>query len=134
NVYPLACPTFVPMIESGIIKGKQVQDTVSKALKSYKYTNIDTLILGCTHYPIIKESIQNLFGNRIRVVSSAEETAKETSKLLDVLDLLESNITTKRSEHKFYTSGNLNQFAKLTKIIFQNEIDHIEKYKSQYNI
>lgn len=134
KVYPLACPTFVPMIEDGIIKGKQVQDTVSEALEPYKHTNIDTLILGCTHYPIIKESIYNWFDNRIRVVSSAEETTRETGKLLNMLHLLESDVAIKKPNHEFYTSGNLNQFVKLTKIIFQNEIDHIEKYEFQLNM
>src|SRR5690625_3225704 len=71
----IACPTFVPMIERGELEGKKAEEQVKKALNIFNKEKIDTLILGCTHYPLIKNVIQKVLGDKIKIVSSGEETA-----------------------------------------------------------
>lgn len=117
-VSALACPLFVPMIEQGILSGSQAEDIVEESLQLPKRNNrMDTLILGCTHYPLIKDSIQKVIGQHVAVISSSEETARETSTILDVHSLLFSG--DRIPNHEFYTTGELNIFIKISKSIFQ---------------
>ena len=72
-----ACPLFVPLVEEGWTDNDVVQMTVKAYLGSLKQSGIDTLILGCTHYPLIKKVIRSFMGSDVWLVDSAEETAKE---------------------------------------------------------
>ena len=76
-MYSRACPLFVPLVEEGWTDNDVVQMTVKAYLGSLKQSGIDTLILGCTHYPLIKKVIRKFMGSGVRLVDSAEETAKE---------------------------------------------------------
>src|SRR5690625_2252076 len=79
EVTSLACPLFVPMVEKGIIHGPQAIKVVEDSLTPLKTTNqIDTLVLGCTHYPLLEDTIQQVMGDDIQIISSSEETARET--------------------------------------------------------
>lgn len=121
NIIPhsLACPPFVPMVEAGVHAGPKADRIVSDTLAPLKKTNIDTLILGCTHYPLIRDTIQKAMGEAVTVISSSEETARETSAMLEVHHLLnEGNHTAK---HLFYTTGELELFTKITQTIFQDD-------------
>src|SRR5262249_20537589 len=77
EVYSRACPLFVPLVEEGWTDNDVVHMTVRAYLGSLKQSGIDTLILGCTHYPLIKKVIRSFMGSDVRLVDSAEETAKE---------------------------------------------------------
>lgn len=77
RVYAKACPLFVPVIEEGITDGDIVYSIVEYYLKDLKEKPIDLLILGCTHYPLIKKVIQDYMGERVKVVDSAECVAKD---------------------------------------------------------
>src|SRR6185369_17567213 len=77
EVYSRACPLFVPLVEEGWTDNAVVEMTVKAYLGSFKQSGIDTLILGCTHYPLLKKAIRKYLGNTVRLVDSAEETAKE---------------------------------------------------------
>lgn len=128
-VYSLACPLLVPMVEKGILTGEQAKQSVSQSLLSIRDTNqIDTLILGCTHYPLIKEMIQTVIGKNVTIVSSSEETARETSAILDVHQLLYTG--TRFPNHKFYTTGNLNVFKEISNNIFRDHDDYIHSVTS----
>lgn len=82
EVYSRACPLFVPLVEEGWLDNAVVKTTVESYLGSLKRSGIDTLILGCTHYPLLKKAIQKFMGRGVRLVDSAEETAKEVATLL----------------------------------------------------
>src|SRR5690625_4893184 len=119
HVKALSCPLFVPMVEQGILSGKQAEQVIEETLKPLHSDNdIDTLILGCTHYPLIKETIQMTLGEQITLISSSEETARETSTVLDVHHLL--NQGSKMPEHQFYATGDLAIFTKISQAIFEN--------------
>jgi glutamate racemase len=82
EVYSRACPLFVPLVEEGWTDNAVVEMTVKAYLGSLKQSGIDTLILGCTHYPLLKKAIRTFMGAGVRLVDSAEETAKEVEFLL----------------------------------------------------
>lgn len=117
KVYSLACPLFVPMVEKGILDGPEAEQVIETSLISFKdKPMIDTLILGCTHYPLIKDTIQDVLGDSISIISSSEETAREASTVLDVNNLL--NESNHNPEHEFYATGDLQLFKEISSRLF----------------
>ena len=82
EIFTRACPLFVPLAEEGWTDNEIARATVAAYLESIKASGIDTLILGCTHYPLLKKAIGRFLGRRVRLVDSAEETAREVSEKL----------------------------------------------------
>jgi glutamate racemase len=82
EVYSRACPLFVPLVEEGWTGNAVVAMTVRQYLAGFKQSGIDTLILGCTHYPLLKKAIRQFMGSGVRLVDSAEETANEVETVL----------------------------------------------------
>jgi glutamate racemase len=76
EVYTRACPLFVPLVEEGWVDNEVARATVALYLGSLKHSGIDTLILGCTHYPLLKKCVAEFLGPGVCLVDSAEETAK----------------------------------------------------------
>lgn len=121
----LACPTFVPMVEQGILSGELANQTVEEALRPLKqFSEVDTLILGCTHYPLLKDVIQNVVGPEVALISSSEETARETSTILEINQLLSED--EEPCYHQFYTTGDVEIFTELTNKIFNSSIDNLK--------
>jgi len=83
RVYSKDCPLFVPLVEEGWAGDGIVDIAARKYLFPLKEKKIDTIILGCTHYPLLKSAIQKMMGKAVRLVDSAEETAKEAKNLLE---------------------------------------------------
>ncbi|MFC7061602.1 glutamate racemase [Halobacillus seohaensis] len=121
----LACPRFVPMIEDGVFKGEEAEAVVAQTLQPLKNkSNMDTLILGCTHYPIIKDLVQAEMGPHIQVISSGEETAREASLILAYHKSLEQgNIA---PVHEFFTTGNIEKFRHIANQWFEEPIQVLE--------
>jgi glutamate racemase len=88
RVFSKACPLFVPLIEEGWIEHRVTHEIASDYLKSLVDCEVDTLILGCTHYPLLKGVIQSVVGRNVILVDSAEETAKEVESRLKESRLL----------------------------------------------
>jgi glutamate racemase len=76
EIYTRACPLFVPLVEEGWVDNEVARATIALYLGSLKHSGIDTLILGCTHYPLLKKAIGAFLGPTVCLVDSAEETAK----------------------------------------------------------
>lgn len=95
SVHTRACPLFVPLVEEGWCAADDqiVALTVRRYLAGMKETGIDTLVLGCTHYPILKDAIQQELGPEITLVDSAEETARATAALLAKSGLRRGNVS-----------------------------------------
>ena len=113
KIIPLACPTFVPLVESGEYEGQFAFDLVAKGLKPLTNKKFDTVILGCTHYPIIQHHIEKIVGPDVFVLSSAEETAKEVHDVLEYYDQL--NTSNENPHHLFYTTGSVPIFQSIAK-------------------
>ncbi|MBM7584874.1 glutamate racemase [Bacillus pakistanensis] len=111
KVTSLACPKFVPLVESGEITGKMAEEIVAETLEPLKYTSIDTLILGCTHYPLLGPIIERFMGEGIEVINSGDETAREVSTILHYNKLLTKKST--KPKHAFYTTGSSEIFSKI---------------------
>lgn len=101
EVYEMACPLFTPLIEKGMIDSKEMDEAIDSYLKPLKEKEIDTLIFGCTHYPLLKEKIKKYFDYPINLINAGEY----------ILDELE-NKEIKKPILEFYTSGDEKEFAK----------------------
>jgi len=110
EVYSRACPLFVPLVEEGWIDNAVVEMTVKAYLGSLRQSGIDTLILGCTHYPLLKKAIRKYLGSGVRLVDSAEETAKEVELVL------KKNAMTRKAgkgTHSFFVTDAPDRFIKV---------------------
>lgn len=110
TVSQYACPLFVPVIEEGIVEDKITELIISKYLAPLKKLNADTVILGCTHYPVIKKHISRVLGSGVILVDSAEEIAKEAKELLTERLLLRRK---GKGSVQIYASDSPERFSKL---------------------
>lgn len=114
------CPNLVPLVEEGTATYEELQQKVSQELEPVQNKEIDTLILGCTHYPLISDVIQDVMGSDVSLISSAEETAREVSAILGHNGQLSSNA--EAPEHMFITSGDPHLFKKIAERFLEREI------------
>ena len=96
EVTAVACPRFVDFVERGITSGRQVLGLAEGYLEPLQRADVDTLVLGCTHYPLLSGLIQLAMGDEVTLVSSAEETAKDLLRVLTERDLLHPHPTSRR--------------------------------------
>jgi glutamate racemase len=122
EVTSLACPKFVPLVESGEYESRWAVEIVNETLVSIKNEPIDTLILGCTHYPLLEKIIQDVVGANVTVINSGDETASEVSAILDYQGML--NKTRSKPNHLFFTTGSTRIFSKIAQDWLQ--LNHIE--------
>lgn len=127
KVSSLSCPKFVPIVESGEFEGPIVDRVVTKTLKPLKKTKIDTLILGCTHYPLLGPVISRYMGNHVKVISSGDETAREASVILDYYHLL--NRSKEHPVHRFYTTGSKEIFSEIASKWLEQKINTVKTVK-----
>jgi len=96
------CPLFVPLAEEGWIDHKVTEMVAKEYLFPLKLQKIDTLVLGCTHYPILEKVIRGVFDNTIRIIDSGEATVVDVEELLDARDL--RNPSTMKANVQFFVS------------------------------
>jgi glutamate racemase len=108
----VACPRFVDFVERGITSGRQMLGLAEGYLEPLQRAGVDTLVLGCTHYPLLSGLIQLAMGDAVTLVSSAEETAKELLRVLTDLDLLRSH-DAPRATRLFEATGDPDAFLQL---------------------
>ncbi|WP_035722721.1 glutamate racemase [Gracilibacillus boraciitolerans] len=127
EVRDLACPPlFVPLVEKGVVSGEEAYHVVKKTLEPIKqFSEMDTLILGCTHYPMLRDIIQEVMGATVTVISSGEETAREVSTILAYHKKLYHGI--KEAQHHFYTTGNVNVFHEIASRWLAQKVDAVDQ-------
>lgn len=125
KVESLACPEFVPLVEKGNYTGNEAREIVEKALFPLLETNIDSLILGCTHYPLLAPIIKEVVGDKINIISSGEETAREVSALLYHKNLLFTG--ERKPSYLFYATGCVDTFKKIAYDWLKIDHFHVEK-------
>lgn len=113
HVHELACPKFVPIVESMEYRSAIAKMVVAESLMPFKQSKIDTLILGCTHYPLLKPLIQNFLGDQVKLIDSGAETVGEVSMLLDYFDLA-APPTKEALAHEFYATGSVDMFREIS--------------------
>ena len=125
KLFSAACPSFVDFVERGITSGPEIMDAARKYLLPLKEAGVDTLVLGCTHYPLLTGAISLVMGDQVTLVSSAEETAKDLYRVLVDNDLLRSESSTPTLV--FRATGDVADFEKLAKRFLGPEVSTVEK-------
>ncbi|WP_100405039.1 glutamate racemase [Bacillus solitudinis] len=127
RVESLACPPFVPLVERGVFEGEEAREIVAEALHPLKKKGFDTLILGCTHYPLLRQVIQEEVGDEIQLISSGDETAREVSGLLYHKGLLYTK--DRNPQHSFFTTGNADNFKCLADKWLEMNVERVRTIK-----
>ena len=117
-----ACPLFVPLVEEGLFEDRITEDVVSRYLHDMKEYEIDALVLGCTHYPLLRGVIGREMGESVKLVNPAYETAKSLKDLLKEKDLL--NVSGEKPEHKFFVSDGVDQFRSFANSILPYQVEN----------
>ena len=125
KVFGLACPLFVALAENGYIEKEAAYLIAEDYLKFMKKKGIDTLVLGCTHYPPLKKVIGKVMGNEVKLVDSADETARSVKKLL--IDLKLNNTSKRLKAHKYFVSDTPDKMKKMAKYFVGRPIKKVGK-------
>lgn len=121
KVFPVACPLFVLLAEEGKISGSVPEAIISDCLMPLKKKKIDTLILGCTHYPLLEKTIRKIMGPQISIINPAKILAQELKQFLKENPELEHKLK-KGKNHDFYFSDEPYNLAKISKICLKKNI------------
>jgi len=125
EVFGFPCPLFVPLVEEGWVEGEIVSLIARKYLDSLKDKGIDTIVLGCTHYPLLKRVIADVMGARVGLIDSAVETSQEIGKILETHGL--SNGQKKAPVREFFVTDSTERFLKVGEHFLGQKIEHLEK-------
>lgn len=121
KVDELATPLLVPAIEEGFKNHPVTHSIIYNYLSNKKLKNIETLILGCTHYPLLLEEIKQFYGNRVRVIDSPSIVANQLKMILEKHHLL--NADNSGATYQFFLSDLTKNFEKISRKFFGNSID-----------
>lgn len=124
KVTALACPLFVPFVEEGWLSGNVVLEVARTYLKPLKSAGVDTVILGCTHYPLLKSVIKEVLGEKVKLIDSARQVGMEVKKALSAEGLLNKE---RRGRHKFYVSDNPEWFTGLAERFLGQKVTDVSK-------
>ena len=111
RVTSVACPQFAEFVERGITSGRALLGLAQSYLEPLQRADVDTLVLGCTHYPMLAGLIGLVMGEQVTLVSSADETAKEVYRVLTEANLLRL-ADSSEPDHRFLSTGDQAQFAR----------------------
>lgn len=125
KVYSCACPMFVPIVEEGWINDDIAARVARKYLGVLKAKGIDTLILGCTHYPLLKKRIQDVMGKGVRLIDSAQQVAIEVRQVLSQEGIL--NKKHAESLREYYVSDEVAIFKNVAKRFLGSELKEVKK-------
>lgn len=125
KITSVACPLFVEYVERGETSGNAITEIARDYLAPVMAADIDTLVLGCTHYPLLTGVISYVMGNDVTLVSSAEETAKDLYRVLLENSLMRST-QAQPPEHKFLATGDALAFEKLARRFLGPEVGGVE--------
>ncbi|MFD1826947.1 glutamate racemase [Mumia zhuanghuii] len=123
-----ACPRFVEFVEAGVTSGPELLEVAHEYLAPLQAAGVDTLVLGCTHYPLLTGVISYVMGDDVTLVSSADETAKDVYALLVRHEL--ERTTDTLPEHRFLTTGQPEQFRTLGRRFLGPEIEQVDQFSS----
>lgn len=116
------CPLFVPLVEEGLTEGAVTRLVAEGYLAPLRDAGIDTLVLGCTHYPLLKNVIAEVMGKSIRLIDSAEAIAEEVKTLLDAKDMM--NRTGKDGSHGFFVTDSPERFVEVGRRFYGTRLEN----------
>lgn len=122
-VFAKSCPMFVPIVEEGLFNDRSAEIIAEKYLSYFDDKNIDLLILGCTHYPMLRETIEKVLRRKIKLLDSAEPTANYLKQVL-----IKENLQRKNNAlpvYKFYVTDNPEAAKNVANIFFENNFPYV---------
>jgi glutamate racemase len=127
KVYSVACPLLVPLVEEGWLKKPETMMIIKKYLHPLKTRQIDTLILGCTHYPLLKDKIQRKIGKKVIIIDSSIAVAEKVKSFLDTHPEVD-HLLGKNDAFKLFVSDITEQFEKTARITLKRKVflEHIK--------
>lgn len=123
EVYSVACPLFVPLVENGYTNGIVIE-TIAKEYLNQIPKLPDTIILGCTHYPLLKSTIRDIMGKEIALIDAGKAAADHVKEILTRNNMLSSG---EHADYQYYVSDSASGFSALAEVFLEQKIDHIEK-------
>lgn len=114
------CPLFVPLVEEGFAKHPITEQVIDYYLSEMKSTDIDTMILGCTHYPLLRSKIMTYFGDSVHIVNPAYETAIDLKEILNKHNI--ASHSNKAGTYEFYVSDAAEKFTKFANSILPYDV------------
>ena len=128
-----ACPLFVPLVEEGFAKHQVTKEIIDFYLSSFLEMDIDSLILGCTHYPLLRSRIREYVGGKMTLVNPAYETAMDLKKLLEERGMENTGEEQAHASYSFYVSDAADKFKQFANSILPYDIEttkqiNIEEY------
>jgi glutamate racemase len=126
DVAQVACPELVPMVEAGITEGRRAESVLRAYLEPllHEHPAMDALLLGCTHYPLLRSTIEGIVGSGISVVDSAFTTALAVEDLLDALGARAP--VGRRATHRVTTTGDVAAFVAVARRLFGADLPEVE--------
>lgn len=120
TIYDKACPLFVPLVEEGLLDDPVTDEIARRYLAELIDIDIDTLILGCTHYPLIRSTLGRIVGDKVTLVNPAYETALELKQLLDEMNMLNEETPGLGSDrYRFFVSDKAEKFVRFANSIIK---------------
>lgn len=128
-----ACPLFVPLVEEGWLKDPVTVEVAERYLQELQEQDVDTLVMGCTHYPLLRSVLRELLGEKVTLVNPAYETAQSLKQLLKEMNLDNPGIKEEEFPYRFYVSDLADQFTAFANSILPYDVSmtkkiDIEKY------
>lgn len=133
QVIEKACPLFVPLVEEGFKEHAVTQEVIEYYLESLRDTDIDAMILGCTHYPLLRSKIRAYMGKKIQIVNPAYETAMDLKKVLAEQGMENDGRCGLKSHYEFYVSDTAEKFRQFANTVMpfdvpETNVINIEEY------
>ena len=133
TVIEKACPLFVPLVEEGFKEHPVTGEIIEYYLESMRSTDIDAMILGCTHYPLLRSRIREYMGDKIQIVNPAYETAMDLKRLLKEQGMANDGATPQHSRYSFYVSDAAEKFRRFANTVMPfdgptTNVVNIEEY------
>lgn len=126
EVFAVPCPLFVPLVEEKFSEHPAARLIVQEYLKELHHANVDTLLLGCTHYPVLRDLIQEEVGKKVNVVDSATTCAEMVERKLAEMQLLRS--ARGHEPCKYYVSDDPNKFRRLAKELLGEPLEYVYEH------
>lgn len=117
DIYQHGCPKLTPLIEQGKIEDSEVIDALNEYLNNIKKYGIDTLILGCTHYPLLERQVRKIVGET-KIINASYQAVLSLKEYLESSDLLNKD----GGNRKFYVSGDVKTFERNAKLFLNKDI------------
>lgn len=124
EIFSRACPLFVPLVEEGETDSQVARLMAEQYLAPLRRRQIDTLVLGCTHYPLLKTVIAETMGEDVMLIDSAEAVAEETARLLEQANWL--NTESEPQQSRFYVTDAAQRFHRIAERILGAPLEHLE--------